>query len=114
METILDSGLIWWITVIDIPAMSTLFFMLMRTRINHQKSINETRELLELRSNQLKESLSTLRLETARTYARINDVKDIELRIVKHLLRIEEKLDRTAVKAEVLEATNKTYKRKEE
>jgi len=114
METILDSGLIWWITVIDIPAMSALFFMAIRIRNMNEKNINEIRGLLELRSNQLRESLSAFKLETARTYACINDVKEIELRIVKHLLRIEEKLDKTAMKAEVLEATNNKYERKED
>jgi len=113
METILNSGLIWWITVIEIPAVSTLFYLIFRARSSSDRAINEMRGLLELRNNQIKDSLSTFRLEAARTYAQINDVKDVELRIVKHLLRIEEKLDKTAMKAEVLEATNKKYKRKE-
>ncbi len=107
METILDSGMIWWITVIEIPVISTLFYMVFKARSTNEQSITELRGLLELRSNQLKEYLSAFKLETARTYAYINDVKDVELRIVKHLLRIEEKLDKTAMKAEVLEATNR-------
>lgn len=113
METILDSGLIWWISVIEIPAISTLFYLILRLRALNDHNITEIRGLLELRNNQIKESLSAFQLETARTYACINDVKDIELRIIKHLLRIEEKLDKTAMKAEVLEATNNKYNRKE-
>jgi len=113
METILDSGLIWWITVIELPTLSTLFYLIMKTRSLSDKSGNEIRSLLELRSNQLRESLSNFKLETARTYASINDVKDIELRIINHLLRIEEKLDKTSVKADILEAINHSYKRKD-
>jgi len=113
METILDSGLIWWITVIDIPTMSALFYMVLKTRAANEICINELKHSLELRTNQLKESLSAFKLETARTYAVINDLKDVEIRIINHLLRIEEKLDKTAMKAEVLEATYKKYSRKE-
>ena len=70
--------------------------MIFRARTSNEQAITELRGLLELRSKQLKEYLSAFKLETARTYAAINDVKDVELRIVQHLLRIEEKLDKLA------------------
>lgn len=113
METILDSGLMWWITVIEIPAISTLFYLILRVRSMNDSCTNELRHALELRTNKLKESLSAFKLETARTYAVIGDLKEVESRIIDHLLRIEEKLDKTAMKAEVLEATHEKYKRKE-
>ncbi|MEM7618414.1 MAG: hypothetical protein AAF244_03415 [Pseudomonadota bacterium] len=110
METIFDGGLIWWITVIEIPIISTLFYLILRVRSMNDTCINELRYALELRTNKLKDSLSAFKLETARTYAVIGDLKDVESRIIDHLLRIEEKLDKTAMKAEVLEATHKNTK----
>jgi len=44
------------------------------------------------------------KLEVAKTYASIMEMKDVEGRIVTHLLRIESKLDKTALKTEALSA----------
>jgi hypothetical protein len=104
MQTILDSGLLWWITVIDIPSMAALRALVLRTRADQDRHINNIRELLELRCNQLREALAASRLEAARSYASISEMKDLETRIISHLLRIEHKLDKTALKAEALEA----------
>ena len=93
METILNSGLIWWITVIDVPAMSALFFMILRNRRETEKGLHITRQ-----------ELAEFKVEVARNYAAIKEVKDGELRIINHLLRIEQKLDKTALKTENLSA----------
>lgn len=104
METILDSGLLWWITVIDIPAMSALFWILMRHKRESDAALRQTQEILELRCHQLREGLAGFKLEVAKNYAAITEMKDLELRIVSHLLRIESKLDKTALKTEALAA----------
>lgn len=104
METILDSGLLWWITVIDIPAMSALFWLVMRHKREGDAALKHSQEILEVRCNQLREGLSCFKLEAAKTYASIMEMKDVEGRIVTHLLRIESKLDKTALKTEALSA----------
>ncbi len=104
MKTILDSGLLWWITVIDIPALSALFWMIIRTRKENEISRQHIQELLEVRCHQLREALGAFKLEVAKSYASIGEMKDLEGRIVSHLLRIESKLDRTALKTEALKA----------
>ncbi|NCO02713.1 MAG: hypothetical protein GW903_00810 [Alphaproteobacteria bacterium] len=104
METILDSGLLWWITVIDIPAMSALFWLIMRHKRDNDAALKQSREVLEVRCNQLREGLLGFKLEVAKTYASIMEMKDVEGRIVTHLLRIESKLDKTALKTEALSA----------
>lgn len=104
MGTLLDNGLLWWITVIDIPAMSGLFWLVMRHRRDHDHALRHTQDLLDVRCNQLREALSGFKLEAARYYASIGDLKDLELRLVAHLLRIESKLDKTALKTEALSA----------
>ncbi|NQZ15060.1 MAG: hypothetical protein HRT94_09610 [Alphaproteobacteria bacterium] len=104
MGTLLDSGLLWWISVVDIPALSGLFWLIMRHRRDHDAALRHTEELLEVRCSQLREALSAYKLEVARHYASITEMKDLEVRLVAHLLRIESKLDKTALKAEALSA----------
>jgi hypothetical protein len=104
METILDSGLVWWITVVDLPVLTGLFWMIIKLRRESEDSIDNLHEILDVRSTQLREALSAFKLEVAKSYASVTDMKDLEGRIVSHLLRIEAKLDRTALKTEALNA----------
>jgi L-lysine 2,3-aminomutase len=102
MNTILDSGLIWWITAVDIPVLSTLFWMIHRTRRESVEAVKKLQEIVDVRSTQLRGALSAFKLEVAKSYASVTDMKDLESRIVSHLLRIESKLDQTALKTEAL------------
>lgn len=76
--------LIWWITAVDIPLV-TAFVV----------TVNRTRQALETRIQQLNDHLTAYKLEVAQNYASINHVKDLESRVIAHLLRIETKLDNT-------------------
>lgn len=92
MQTVLDSGLLWWISVIDIPVMSGLFWFILRTRREADIAMRE-----------INDSMATFKIEVARHYAPTAEMKDLEHRIVSHLLRIEKKLDTTALKTEALQ-----------
>lgn len=102
MNTILDSGQIWWITVVDLPALSTLFWLHLRGRKEMQDTAARIQDSLDVRSSQLREALAAFKLEVAKSYASSADMKDLEGRIVGHLIRIESKLDQTALKTEAL------------
>ncbi len=104
MNTIFESGLIWWITAVDLPVMSGLFWLIFRIRHESENSIDTLHETLDLRTTQLREGLAAFKLEVAKSYASVTDMKDLETRIVAHLLRIESKLDQTALKTESLKA----------
>lgn len=101
---IIDSGLIWWITAVDLPALSGLLWLVFQSRTEANEAIDTLHETLDVRSNQLREALSAFKLEVAKSYASVTDMKDLESRIVSHLLRIESKLDQTALKTESLKA----------
>ncbi|MCM2344882.1 MAG: hypothetical protein NDJ24_10020, partial [Alphaproteobacteria bacterium] len=60
------------------------------------------RVVMESRHAQLREALSAFKLEVAKSYASVSDMRDLEGRLVSHLLRIEAKLDTTALKTEAL------------
>jgi len=102
MHTILDSGLIWWITAVDLPVLSTLFWLNFRYRAEAEAAIEKLQDNLEVRVAQLRGALSAFKLEVAKSYASVTDMKDLENRIVSHLVRIEAKLDQTALKTEAL------------
>jgi len=102
--TILSHDLVWWITVFDLPAMAGLFWLIWRTRHEAENRLNHLQNLLERRTDQLRDALASFKLEVAKTYASQNDLRQVEARIVDHLLRIEAKLDSTALKAEALKA----------
>lgn len=101
---IFDSGLIWWITAVDLPALSGLLWLVFHSRAEANAAIDALHETVDVRSSQLREALSAFKLEVAKSYASVTDMKDLESRIVSHLLRIEAKLDQTALKTESLKA----------
>lgn len=99
---ILNNSVIWWITAVELPVLSALFWFILKNKSETDDAIDTLQETLDVRASQLRESLMAFKLEVAKSYASIADVKDLEARIVAHLLRIEAKLDRTALKTESL------------
>ncbi len=98
----MNNPLYWWITAIELPALGGLFWMIWRTRHDNAREIDHWRDVVEARHAQLREALSGFKLEVAKSYASVTDMRDLEGRLVSHLLRIEAKLDSTAMKAEAL------------
>lgn len=96
--------LIWWISAIDLPALGGLFWLIWRTRKESEDSLRHLREIVDTRNAQLRDALAAFKLEVAKSYASITDMRELEARLVSHLLRIETKLDATAMKTEALNA----------
>ncbi len=80
----MNDNFLWWLSVIEAPALSGLFWMIWR----------------------LKNELSDYKIEVANHYAKIGEVLQLENRLTSHLLRIEAKLDVTALKTESIKARN--------
>lgn len=97
-------NLIWWITAVDLPAMAGLFWLIWRTRQDCDRAIRRLDALLAARSDQLRDALNAFKLEVAKTYASQGDMRELESRLTGHLLRIEAKLDATALKADAINA----------
>ncbi len=100
----LSNDLTWWLSAIDVPALSGMLAMIWRIRRDCDSSLRHVREIADARNAQLREALSSFKLEVAKNYASITDMKELETRLVSHLLRIESKLDTTAMKTEALRA----------
>lgn len=104
----MSQDLVWWITAIDLPALGGLFWLIWRTRREAEDGVRHLREVVDARNAQLREALAAFKLEVAKSYASITDLKELEVRLVGHLLRIEAKLDTTAMKTEALRAERLT------
>jgi len=105
--SIFSNELIWWITVVDLPALGGLFVLIWRTRRDAENNMRHLRDVVDTRNSQLREALAAFKLEVAKSYAAIGDLRELESRLVGHLLRIEAKLDQTAMKTEALSAKDK-------
>ena len=78
----MNENFFWWLSAIEIPVLSGLFWMIWK----------------------VKSELSDYKIEVANNYARSSDVMQVETRLTSHLLRIEAKLDVTALTTESLKA----------
>jgi hypothetical protein len=72
----------WWITVVKLPAPTSPFLLIWRTRRD-----------LEAASGNTGEELADFKLHMAKNYALQATRKEAEQRLTDHLLRIEHKLD---------------------
>ena len=97
--TEISADLLWWVTVVDLPALSGLLLLIWRTRGETKGEVDRLHHTLDLRCDQLRDALHAFKLEVAKTYASQKDLRALEARLVDHLLRIEAKLDQTALKA---------------
>ncbi len=81
----------WWLAAIEIPVLGALFAYVLR----QQQSLEDNIE-------RLRGDLSRAKLSIAQTYASRAGVREVEDRLTSHLLRIERKLDATALQTAAL------------
>ncbi|WP_259783323.1 hypothetical protein [Aestuariispira ectoiniformans] len=86
------SSLTWWITVVEIPSLAGLFWLVWRNRRDHDYDLAEAQKRLDAAIAQARESLAAYKLEVAKNYVSMPYMKDVERRLTDHLLRIEAKL----------------------
>ena|SRR5690242_15527870 len=86
-------SLTWWITVVEVPMLGALFWLIWQVRQDADEAFEKVRHLSETAQAQMRESLAAYKLEVAKTYVSVSYLKDIERRLTDHLLRIDAKLD---------------------
>ena len=97
MEQHID--LVWWISAIEIPVISGLIWFVQKLRRDVDGRQDHYGALLNSQVAQLREALSSFKIEVAQNYATVRDLREVESRIVVHLSRIESKLDSQAYRA---------------
>lgn len=80
MDDFLQGGILWWVTAIELPALAGLLALVLKLRDAHAQE----------------------KIDAVRSFASVASMKELEQRLVSHLLRIEAKLDTTALKTEAL------------
>jgi len=85
--------LVWWITVVEMPALAGLFWLIWRTRRDLEDAVDDARHETDTGLSFMRESLAAYKLEVAKSYASIPYLKEVERRLTGHLVRIENKLD---------------------
>ncbi len=84
---------IWWITAVELPVISGLFWMINRHRRDAELSLEAVRQRADNANSQAREALANYKVEVARSYAGLDTLKTVEQRLTDHLLRIEAKLE---------------------
>ncbi|MEQ8444192.1 MAG: hypothetical protein RIM72_09010 [Alphaproteobacteria bacterium] len=95
-----SQDLLWWIAVGEVPLITSLWWLLWRTRRDQDVALDQHRQRIETAVARAREALGAYKLEVAKSYASTAQLKDLEHRLTDHLLRIESKLDRRAQSAD--------------
>lgn len=93
MHETLTLDVVWWITVVELPALVGLFWMIWRARRDVEDALTDIRHDHDVALGHQRDSLAAYKLEVAKTYASIPYLKEVERRLTGHLVRIEDKLD---------------------
>lgn len=98
MDLIFPTHMVWWLSAVYIPITAAFFTLIFKMKRDFDRAMDDMQKLIHTRHSQLRDSLAAYKLEVAKSYASVNDVREVEKRLVSHLLRIEEKLDRRTEK----------------
>lgn len=98
---------LWLISGIDIPMLMTMLWLAVKYYKETEQRLNELEKIYETLKGQFEQKLLDYKLHVANEYARITTLKEMERRVVSHLLRIENKLDVTALKTEAVHSRHR-------
>lgn len=93
MQTATGLDLNWWITAVEIPALAGLFWINWRNQRSAEEEIDNLRHGLDVGLAHLRQHLDAYKLKVANTYVSNTYLKDVEERLTRHLIRIEDKLN---------------------
>ena len=83
---------VWWITAVEVPALGCLFWLTHHGRREAERALLRVYREIQTNLNMVLENLAQSKLDAARFYATVVDLKDVEQRLTEHLLRLEARL----------------------
>jgi hypothetical protein len=83
---------VWWITAVEVPVLGCLFWMVHHGRRESERALLRIYREIQSNLNSVLQNLAHSKVEVARLYATVGDLKDVEKRLTDHLLRLEERL----------------------
>ena len=82
----------WWTTAIEVPVLGCLFWLIHHGRRESERALLRIYREIQGNLSMVLDNLAQSKLETARFYATVTDLKDVEKRLTDHLLRLEARL----------------------
>lgn len=92
----LAMDLMWWLSMVELPALGGLFWLIHHQRERHDQILQQMQAEQRAAIGATRAALSDFKLDVAQRYASIAYLKDVETRLTEHLLRIEAKLGQPA------------------
>lgn len=86
-------NLVWWITAVELPALGALFWLIHHGRRELERGQLKLYRELQDNMSVVLDGLAQSKLEVARLYATIADLKHVEDRLTNHLVRVESRLN---------------------
>lgn len=83
---------VWWITAVEVPVLGCLFWLIHHGRRESEQALLQLYREIQGNLNIVLDNLAQSKLEVARLYATVADLKDVEQRLTDHLLRLEARL----------------------
>jgi len=83
---------IWWVTAVEIPAFGCLFWMIHHSRREAERALLKVYSEVQGNLCMVLENLAQSKLEVARLYATIADLKEVEKRLTDHLMRLDTRI----------------------
>ncbi|HEX5079184.1 MAG TPA: hypothetical protein VFV80_08535 [Geminicoccaceae bacterium] len=82
----------WWTTAVEVPVLGCMFWLIHHGRREAERALLRIYREIQGNLNMVLDNLAQSKLETARFYATVTDLKDVEQRLTDHLLRLETRL----------------------
>jgi hypothetical protein len=86
-------NLVWWISAVELPALGCLFWLIHHGRRESEQALLKIYREIQGNMSMVLDSLAQSKLEVARLYATIADLKHVEKRLTDHLVRVESRLN---------------------
>jgi hypothetical protein len=84
---------IWWISAVELPVIGCLFWLIHYGRRESERALLRVYRDIQGNMSLVLDNLAHAKLEVARLYATIADLKDVEKRLTDHLVRVETRLN---------------------
>jgi hypothetical protein len=84
---------IWWISAVELPVIGCLFWLIHHGRRESEQALLKIYREIQGNLSIVLDNLAHSKLEVARLYATIADLKDVEKRLSDHLVRVETRLN---------------------
>jgi hypothetical protein len=88
----MEHQLEWWTTAVEVPVLGCLFWLIHHGRRESERALLRIYREIQGNLNMVLDNLAQSKLEIARFYATVTDLKDVEQRLTDHLLRLETRL----------------------